>query len=90
MPHIWYAIAFQFDSHLVDFPFLFFTFYKTFQTLRLGVRFRVSVWVSFRVSVRVSVRVNVRVSVGVGVRVTLFLPSLLPPTSSPQNIVYFK
>jgi len=24
MLHIWYAIAFQFDSHLVDFPFLFF------------------------------------------------------------------
>jgi len=31
MLHIWYAIAFQFDS------FLFFTFFKTFQRLRLGL-----------------------------------------------------
>jgi len=25
MLHVWYATAFQFDSHLGDFPFLFFT-----------------------------------------------------------------
>jgi len=71
MLHIWYAIAFQFDSHLVDFPFNFFSFFQNFPKITL--RFRVSVWVSVKVSVRV------------GVRVTSFLPSLLPPASSRQN-----
>ena len=65
----------------------FFTFFKTLQSLRLGVRFRVrvSIWVSFRVSIWVSFRVSVRVGIRVGIRVTLFLPSLLLPTSSQQN-----
>jgi len=50
---------------LVTSLFLFFIFSKTFLSSRLGVRFRVSVWVSFRVSVRVSIRVGVRIDVGV-------------------------
>jgi len=73
MLHIWYAIAFQFDSHLGDFPFLFSTFFKTFQSFRLGVRFRVSVWVSVTVSVRVDVRVIFRVGVRLGLELGLGL-----------------
>ena len=49
--------------------FSFFTFFKTFQSLRLGVRFKVSVWVSIRVSIKVSIRVIIRVSVRATVRV---------------------
>ena len=66
MLHVWYAIAFQFDSHLGDFPFFY--FFKNFpKNLLLGVRF--SVWVSVRVNVWVSVKVSFRVSIAVGVRV---------------------
>ena len=68
--HIWYAIAFQFDSHLGNFSFLFFvTFFKTFQSLRLGVR--LSVWVSVRVSFWASVRATVRVKARVRLKVCL-------------------
>ena len=68
MIHIWCAIAFQFHPHLGNFLFLFFTYFKTFQSLRLGVRFRVSVWVSIRVSVRVIFRVSIRATVKVKAR----------------------
>ena len=58
---VWYAIVFQFNSNLGDFPFLFFTLFKTCQSSHLiRVMFRVGVWVSVRASVRVSFRVNVR------------------------------
>ena len=55
MLHIWYAIAFRFNSHLGDFPFLYFTFLKTLQTFPLGVRFRLALQLAygFRVSFRV-------------------------------------
>jgi len=52
MLHIWYAIAFRFDSHLGDFPFVFFTFFKTFQSVRVGVRFGVRISIGLRVMVR--------------------------------------
>ena len=71
MLHVWYAIAFQFDPHLGDFLFLFFTFFKTFQSLRLGVRFRVSVWVSIRVIFRISIRATVRIKARVRLKVYL-------------------
>jgi len=70
MLHVRNAIAFHFDPHLGDFPFLFFTFFGTFQSLRLGVR-QVSVWVSTRVSVKVIFRVSVRATVRVKARVRL-------------------
>jgi len=73
MLHVKYAVAFQFNSHLGNFPFLLFTSFKTFQSLRLGVRFRICVWVSVRVSVRVrvGVTVGVRVCFRVSVRATV-------------------
>ena len=40
MLHVWYPVAFRFDSHLGDFPFVCFTFFKNFQSVRLGVRFK--------------------------------------------------
>jgi len=51
----------------------FFTFFKTFQSLCFGVRFKVSVWFSFRVSAWFSVRVSFRVSFRISVRVALGL-----------------
>jgi len=61
--------------------FFFFTCFKTFQSLYLGVRFRVSVWISirvrFRVSVRVSIRAGVRAIFRVSVRQGLQLGSML-------------
>jgi len=67
--HIGYAIAFQFDSHLGDFPFLFFYFFQNVQSLCLGVRF--SIWVSFGVSIRVTIRVSIRAGVRAVFRVTI-------------------
>ena len=77
MLHVWYTIAFQFDSHLGDIPFLFFYIFQNFPkfTLKCLVWVRVSVRVSIRVNVRVSIRVSVgvifRVSVRVSVRATV-------------------
>jgi len=55
-----------FSSTLTLANSLFFTFFKTFQSLCLGVRFRVSVWVSVRVDVRVIFRVGVRLGLQLG------------------------
>jgi len=41
MLHVSCATAFRFDSHLGDFPFDLFTFFKTFQSARFAVRFKV-------------------------------------------------
>jgi len=40
MLQVWYAIALRFDSYLGDFPFLFSTFFVTFQTFPLCVTYR--------------------------------------------------
>ena len=40
MLHICYAIVFQFDSHLCDFPY-FFSIFETFHSIHLGFRLRV-------------------------------------------------
>jgi len=47
----WYAIAFRFDSHLGDFPFLFFYLFHNFAnfSLRSYVKLRLAfvLWLAF-------------------------------------------
>ena len=71
MLHVSYAIAFQFNSHLGDFLFVFFGFFfKTFKTECFAVRFCLSVRGRIRVTIRVSYRLSgmVRVSVRLGLQ----------------------
>jgi len=72
MLQVWYAIPFQLDSPWW-LPFSFFHFFKTFQSLCVSVRLRVSVKVSVRVSIKVSFRVTIRVGVMVIFRVSVKL-----------------
>jgi len=62
MLHVRYAGTFQFDSHLGDFPF--FTFFKTFQSLCLGVRFRVSVRVNSELGLALGLALGLRLALG--------------------------
>ena len=61
MLHVWYAIAFRFNSHFGDFAFFFLTFFKTFLTFPLGVRFRVQL--AFALQLAFGFRVNIWVRV---------------------------
>ena len=55
MLHVWYAIVFLFNSHLGNFPFLFFF---NFQTFPLGVRFRIRLAFALRLGFKFRVSVK--------------------------------
>ena len=63
MLRVWYALAFWFDSHLGDFPFLFLNFFITFQTFPLGVRFRLQLAICIMVTSQKGLALGLGVSV---------------------------